>query len=266
MLALGPVLGLNRAHPLNAGLVSWHLAALTGRRGAWRDLIPGTGVTGVLTNGPTWDAQPRAGAPGGIRFVSGSSQIVNCGTSAKLDTLFSSTQSSTLSVLAYVASLPSAWSGIFTKGRDTANFWGLWINDTNHWHLASQNDTDSAATVTAGRWTHLVGTRIGNTTTLYVDGLQDGQDAADTADHSNTSELWIGGAKGVSEYFSGGADDLRAWSRGFPPDEVWRLFVNIRQGYPGLFLRRPLRSAATSGAAAGQAPRSMDQFRRRRVA
>lgn len=229
----------NWGHAHNRNLVAWWISLPSSARGGvFQEYAATIPAHGAMTGAPTWGAVHRPGmlaAP--PRFTAASSQYALVTNTTTLATLFSTTVDSTVAVWVWIPSSPSAWSGIVTKGRDLAAWWGLWISDTNKWYMATLNDIFSTATAGAG-WTHLVGTKSGNSAKLYVNGVSDGADASDTTDRSNTSELWIGGAKSVSEYLTGAVDDVRLWNRALSADEIWALYQDSRQNCQATLVRK----------------------------
>src|SRR5690349_4775681 len=68
-------------HPLNLGLVAWWLSLPNNSGGTRLFDITGHGNTGTLTAGPTWRTGLPVWGPGfsSLKFVTGSSQYVDCG-------------------------------------------------------------------------------------------------------------------------------------------------------------------------------------------
>ncbi len=178
----------------------------------------GQNHNGTLTNGPAWDSS--GGRIGGAISFDGVDDYVTIPHSS--DLAFTASQSFTLSAWVHIPTLPGKWTGIITKSRDTApTHYGLWINPDNQWHFGGGPGVNGG-TVTTG-WHHLVLVQDAGaaTRTIYADGSPVATGNAE--DGSGTGDLWLGGAKSVSEYFSGQLDDVRIYSRALTQDDIQAL-------------------------------------------
>jgi len=139
------------------------------------------------------------------------------------DIIFTQTDSYTLSVWVSVLVLPGRWSGVVAKSRDISPWYGIWIDNTNKWVAGGTNLVGTA--VVADGWHHLalVQNGIANTRTLYLDGKVN---VAGTAIAVNgKGDLWMGGAKSVSEYLNALIDDVVLYKRALTPDDIQSLII-----------------------------------------
>jgi hypothetical protein len=81
-----------------------------------------------------------------------------------------------------------------------------------------------------GVWKHVAVTRSGNTATLYVDGVQVGQNTSMTLSPSslgNTTNNWIGRSQYTADAFlDGQIDEFRIYNRALSASEILSLFQN----------------------------------------
>ena len=132
--------------------------------------------------------------------------------------VFVSSDSYTLSIWVNVLTLPGHWSGVVNKSRDAGPWYGIWVNGSNSWVAGDSNITGSA--VQAGGWYHVVLVQDGaaNTRNLYVDGNVDTTGTA--IDVTGGGDLWMGGAKSVSEFINARIDDVTLYGRALSEDDV----------------------------------------------
>jgi hypothetical protein len=127
------------------------------------------------------------------------------------DLIFGQTDSYTLSLWVNVLMLPGHWAGVVNKSRDASPWYGLWVNSSNQWVAGGTNIIGS--NVSADTWHHLVLVQDGsaNTRTVYLNGNIDITGTA--IDATGGGDLWMGGAKSVSEYINARIDDVILYSR-----------------------------------------------------
>jgi hypothetical protein len=88
---------------------------------------------------------------------------------------------------------------------------------------------NGTAALPTGVWKHVAVTRSGNMGTLYVDGVQVGQNTSMTRSPSslgNTSRNWIGRSQYSDPYLDGQIDDFRIYNRALSTAEILSLFQN----------------------------------------
>jgi inosine-uridine nucleoside N-ribohydrolase len=178
--------------------------------------------TGTVVNGAAW----TGGKINNALNFDGVDDYVTVPHSS--DFAFTGTQSFSVAVWVYIPSLPGKWSGIVTKGRDAdSGGYGMWIDPTNKWTFGSKQGGTfynlTGSTVTTG-WHHavIVQNGPGNQRLIYVDGAQNASGTAYGS--SSVSELWIGGAKSVAEYFSGKIDEVRFYNYALSVAEIQSLY------------------------------------------
>lgn len=180
----------------------------------------GKGHSGTV-NGATW----TSGKIGNALNFDGTNDYVNVAHSS--DFAYIATGSFSIAAWVYIPSLPGKWSGIVTKGRDTDVGYGMWIDPSNKWVFGSKQGANYynliGSTVTTG-WHHAVVVQNGpsNQRLIYVDGSQNASGTAYNS--SSVSELWIGAAKSVSEYFPGKIDEVRFYNYALSATEVQNLY------------------------------------------
>jgi hypothetical protein len=184
----------------------------------------GNGRNGTLVNGPTFVAGQAGQAvnlDGTDDHVALPSGIVNgltnftVATWVRLDTT-------------------SAWRRIFDFGTGTTV--NMFLTPTSGSTIrfaittggsgAEQRINGSAALPT-GIWKHVAVTRSGNTGTLYVDGVQVGQNTSMTlspASLGTTTQNYIGRSQYADPYLDGQLDQFRIYNRALSAAEVLALF------------------------------------------
>jgi Concanavalin A-like lectin/glucanases superfamily/Domain of unknown function (DUF2341)/Putative Ig domain len=175
----------------------WHLGAsavvdATGRGHTGTDVGSVVG-TGKIAGGRQFDgASAHVQVPNSVDFT------------------FGATASFTLSAWVQVGTVPAALTGVVTKSRNAAPWYGLWIDATGRWLAGGPVDIRGNAAATG--WSHvaIVQDGVAKTRRLYVNGALAASGAAQAA--SGGGALWIGGAASVSQYFGGVIDEVRVSS------------------------------------------------------
>ena len=186
----------------------------------------GNGRNGTLNNSPTFVSGKKAQAVS----LNGSNQYVSL-PAALLSTL----NDFTIATWVNPASI-SAWSRIFDFGSSTRvnMFLTPSTGSTLRFALTTggsggEQRINGSAPLTTG-WHHLAVTLSGNTGTLYLDGVQVGQNTAMTLRPSslgNTSNNWIGRSQySTDPYFNGLVDEFRIYARALSASEILALFQN----------------------------------------
>ena len=191
------------AAPSTSGLVAeWQFNEGSGTTTADNS---GDGHTGTLVGSVSWTT--GLVGPYALSFSSSNSGHVVVPDSPSLR--FTASQSFSLTVWAYVPSLPNRWTAIVDKSRNTGSWYGIWINPSNQWVAGGLTNLTGTSVTVGWHQLSLVQNASANTRVLYVDGVQVVSGAAQTG--NGTGDLWIGGAQSVSEYFNGTIDDVRVY-------------------------------------------------------
>jgi hypothetical protein len=134
------------------------------------------------------------------------------------DIIFANTDSYTLSLWVNVLTAPGHWAGIVNKSRDMGPWYGLWINPSNQW-VAGDSNINGDVVVT-NEWVHLalVQDAAANKRLIYLNGELNFQGTA--INSTGAGELWMGGAKSVTEYLHGRIDDVAIFARALDPEDA----------------------------------------------
>jgi len=134
------------------------------------------------------------------------------------DIVFGITDSFTLSVWVYVSVLPGRWAGVVNKSRDISPWYGIWIEPSNKWVAGGSNVLGSVAK--AGVWIHAAYIQdvAASKRLIYIDGNVDLQGTP--IDSRGAGELWMGGAKSVTEYLNGMIDDVAIYGRALTQEDI----------------------------------------------
>jgi hypothetical protein len=173
----------------------------------------GKGHNGTLTGGAAWVPGIRGGA---LQFDGADDVVVvpNAG-----DLQFAASAKYTLAAWVNLTTRPGHWSGIVTKGRDTATWYGIWVNDTNAWVFGHSGNNQVGSPVVAGVWVHVVMLYDNGTKRIYLNGKLDNETTSSQSGDS-TGDLWIGAAKSVTEYAPAKIDDVRIYNRALTVQEI----------------------------------------------
>ncbi len=184
----------------------------------------GNGKTGTLVNGPTWVTGQSGNAvnlDGSNDHVSMPAGVVNgltdfsITTWVKLDTT-------------------GNWRRIYDFGTGTTvnMFLVPTTGSTIRFAITTSGGSgeqriNGTAALPTGAWKHVAVTKSGSTGTLYVDGVQVGQNTSLTLSPSslgNTTNNWIGRSQYADPYLDGQVDDFRIYNRALSASEVQSLF------------------------------------------
>lgn len=119
-----------------------------------------------------------------------------------------------------------AWTRIFGKGSHPNRTFGLWYHGTNHTFLyqrygASNANAQVNSSWSVNNWYHVVGTSIGTTHTLYINGSQSAQVTASSSFYSDTNDSVIcGGSDSGNATHRGMLGAIRQYNRGLSASEV----------------------------------------------
>ena len=209
----------------------------------WSD-ISGKRITGTLTNGPVYNTRNQ----GYFSFSSASSQYVNIGTSATLQSL---TSAITISAwcLFPTLTLPIGSTGIYTiydsafvSSTSTEQTFLRLENDVGQALLSVGTFTGSAnvyatysyTNLAINTWYHIVGGYTGTAWVLYVNGVlvKSTVGAGPTAVASSLFTIGAATFMGtVSRYFNGNISSVQVYNRALSADEVQQNFEAYRGRY-----------------------------------
>ncbi len=182
-------------------------------------------ANGTLVNGPTYVTGRNAQAVdinGGSQHVSLPAGVVNgltnftIATWVKLDTT-------------------TVWRRIFDFGNNTTVNMFLVPNSGSTVRFAittggngAEQQINGSPALPTGVWKHVAITRNGNTGTLYIDGVQVGQNTSMTLSPSSlgsTANNWIGRSQYSGDsYLDGQIDQFRIYNRALSAAEILALF------------------------------------------
>jgi len=198
---------VNRAAPLNRGLLGWWMVLpnrLGGGGNTFRDLMGRN--HGTLTNGPTWSSLRPPGGFGSLKFTASSSHYVSCGSSAS-----HALAGNDFHVGFWVNpnSVSSYQLGIARDdgiNRDFGLGYGFTTGKIIYFRgLGSFPVIESTnAVVVTGAWNFIEAIRTGSTVRLYRNGVLAGS-GTDSNTTSITANLTIGGRDqgGGTQYVDG---------------------------------------------------------------
>ncbi|MCK9369102.1 hypothetical protein M0R04_04040 [Candidatus Dojkabacteria bacterium] len=187
----------------------------------------GTGSSGQdILAGSGWTANNRRWGVGAL-MLDGTDDSVLVTDNASIK------PTSAITTEAWVNPNKTGSSVILDKRYDTtADPWNSYVLDitsTNQWDFCISNGTagsqscvTSAEIVQLGVWSHIVGTYDGSNIRLYVNGKQVSSTAKTGSIGYSTIGLYFGqnGYSGYPQYFGGGIDSTRIYSRALTAAEV----------------------------------------------
>ncbi len=196
---------------VNAADVSSNLLAYWPLDKDVKDVVGGH--DGNLVGGAEFVKDAKRGAVLQVDGINGHAVVPHAA-----DIVFAAKDSYTLSVWLNVLTAPGHWAGIVNKSRDISPWYGLWIDTTNRWVAGGTNITGSV--IQTNVWIHLalIQDGPGNKRLVYVDGAVNIQGTA--IDSTGSGELWMGGAKNVTEFLHGLIDDAALFKRVLTPDDI----------------------------------------------
>jgi hypothetical protein len=211
----------------------------------------GNGWTGTLVNGPLW----VAGRSGSSVWFDGSNDYASLPTG-----VVNGLSTATISFWADLDSLPT-WARLFDFGSGSVGATtGAYMMLTPKSSASkirfaittsgynNEQGIESASVLPVTGWHHVAITLNGATGTLYVDGVQAGQNTAMTltpASIGASTQNWISRSQWNADYFPGRVDEFRVYPRAFSSTEV----ASVMAGGPG-GLAAP--TSVTATAAVGQ--------------
>jgi fibronectin type 3 domain-containing protein len=181
----------------------------------------GNNWTGTLVGGPTW----VAGKLNNAVSLSGSTQYVTLPTGA-VNGLATCTISAWVNLSAV-----SNWARLFDFGSGTTNY--MFLSPKNgasskirfaiRTPSVAEQIIDGAAALPTGGWHHVAVILNGATGTLYVDGVQVGQNTAMTLTPSSlgaTTNNYIGKSQFNDPYLNGAVDDFRIFAQALTAQQI----------------------------------------------
>ncbi len=216
---------------------------------------PGTGTTwtdlkggnnGTFTNGATFDA----GSGGSIVF-DGTNDYINCGPTNDI----TGGNESEISICCWVKAHTSSHDGYAVSlkrssadstlvsivvnqqnsGSHTANYLGFIYSSTSNpvHRWVTKNDSTFY-----NKWTHVSATVNTTAATLYVNGVNSGQNTSDTYSgpsiSNNTANTTIGAFKASdsnSLYLDGDISLVQVYTKTLTPDEILQNYLSTKERY-----------------------------------
>ena len=185
--------------------------------------VSGNGNNGSLLNAATSSVYTIGKVGQGLNF-DGVNDEINYGNISS--TLFAS--DFTLALWVKPAAVATSYiMGKFTSTTATTDILTRSGNNNFEFRIDQNTGNDIATTngtLVAGKWTHLVVTRIGTDLRMYLNGVNDGA-VTNSEDGSTTGNLVLGDryvAAGLP--FKGNVDDFRVYERGLTAAEVQLLY------------------------------------------
>lgn len=171
----------------------------------------GNGWNGTLVNGPLW----VAGKSGNAVKLDGTNDYVALPAGVV-------TSASTVTAWVYL-DVVSNWMRIFDFGSGTSTYMYLTPKNGGNGKIrfaiknngSSEQIIEGTSALATGGWHHIAVTLNGVTGTLYVDGVQVGQNTAMTlkpSDMGSTTQNWIGRSQFADPYLNGRVDDFRIYT------------------------------------------------------
>jgi len=181
----------------------------------------GNNWNGTLVGGPTWSAGKLNNAvnlSGSTQYVTLPTGVVNSLTTCTISTWVNLTST-------------SRWQRIFDFGSGTTNYMFLsprnGANDRVRFAIRTpsvgEQIIDGAATLPTGSWQHVAVVLNGSTGTLYVNGVQVGQNTGMTLTPSSlgsTNLNYIGKAQFPDPYLAGAVDDFRIMGQALTAQQI----------------------------------------------
>lgn len=211
---------VNRAAPLNSGLVAWWLS-LAQATGGGRILDLNKRLNATLTNGAKPSGQRRQSGFGSYLF-DGTNDYATCagpGGSWSAFTLVGWVKPTSLGDFERFVSFNLPRLGIMANGRLTAEFSGV-------------DRFSSVGLVTTGSWQH-VGLVYSDTLRceFWKNGTLDTSIGSPSFGSQSPGTCYIGSYNGAILFFDGVLDDWRVYNRALTANEMKLLYNASRTGY-----------------------------------
>lgn len=227
---------INPNDSLNQGLMAKYLAGgpYYGT-GKWWNLPDNTWATdGTLTNMTTpygWTgAMGRPGGWGAMRF-DGVDDYVNLGNGSGFNL-----NAITVSAWVYFGVITGARNVVSKVILTSPYGWALRINGTNNLDFFISTATGfylCESTPTLNEWKFLTGTYDGETSRLYINGVQVNSNTAPSGNlYTTSANVNIGRDAAFGGYLNGYADDINIYNRALSSTEVAGLYEASMSYYP----------------------------------
>ena len=114
---------------------------------------------------------------------------------------------------------------VFSKSRETGNYYGVWINTNDQWVFRGPGGDLVGPTAKLGAWTHVAVVQDGanNARKIYINGTLAASGAAQAADGTGDLFLARQNVTGNIEGFPGTLDEVRFYSRALAQGELANL-------------------------------------------
>jgi fibronectin type 3 domain-containing protein len=187
----------------------------------------GNGWNGTLVNSPTWTTAGKVDAS--LTLNSASSQYVSLPSG-----VVAGQTSFTIAAWVFLTT-SSTWMRVFDFGTGTSNYMFLTVRNGSNVprfaFLVNGNSTEQGingtSAIPTGVWTHMAVTWSNNVGTLYVNGVQVGQNTSMTWNPSlleTTTQNYIGRSEWSSDpYFNGTIDDFRIYAHALTAAQIYSL-------------------------------------------
>ncbi len=121
----------------------------------------------------------------------------------------------------YARLVEKNWQNSYYLGFDTTGtkFKGIFANNS-----APYGTLDSATTITAGVWYHVVVTHDGVTDKLYINGALEATQANTTTLNTSIADVFFGKQYNASPRYNGVMDEVRIYNRSLASTEVTQLY------------------------------------------
>lgn len=191
----------------------------------WTDLSGSTN-TGTIQNSPTYSVDN-----GGYLDFNGTTQYVSSTSTSTTDL----TGDMTCEVWFKLDATAADWVRPFGKGDGTNRTYGLWYNTGLTQFLYQRYGTTNfqasyTATVNTGVWYQMVGTSIGTSHALYINGTSVGTATA-TGPWLSSTEGYRVAAASFHTFHNGPISVVKLYNRGLTATEVLANFNALRTRY-----------------------------------
>lgn len=223
------------AKALRDGATAWWKVKIwkkDGSASAWS--APATISTAAGTADPKPIARPTS-VSGRLQYIPGKiGRAIRIGNGTKLSASdyegLRSSKGTTIAAWIKPEKITNSWQCIYRKednarrllaiGKD-GNEWGLWIGLFIGGKYVEFGAAHDPKKLSDGNWHHVAGSFDGRTIRLFVDGQKIGEKKYNgSLNSAEGTPSFIGSFRGSSEFFEGGIDDLRIYTRGLSQEEL----------------------------------------------
>ena len=207
-----------------------NIKSYSGSGTSWTDLSP-TGITGVLTNGPTYSS-----VDGGVFLFDATDDYVELNT-----TMASMVGDISYSIVAWVkinSNRPAGGASIGSSciiGHNDPYGFGLQIDSGNYvnFGLRSTGNYNGVTALALNTWYHVAGVKpAGSNSFIYVNGVQDGTSSSPTTIITPVATLRIGYGPGRNPApFDGSISTVQVYTKALSAEEIQQNFNAMRSRY-----------------------------------